>query len=159
MSNEYKSVERLTSPQLRTESLGKSAAVATLDDPPPGYEKALDPAATGSRADYDAGATFDTNTTNRPATAIDSLAPADDTPRMRYLRGKLAVARDLASREIGRWSAHGDAAHQLYGLIAQAACQFIYAPVSVDRLEIAVTYCRRLLLSASQIDCLELEAA
>lgn len=94
-----------------------------------------------------------------PLDPITCLAPASDTPDMLRLRGKLSIARDVASAEIGRWRDHSLAAHELYGRVIQTACQSIYAPVSVDHLEIAVQLCRRLLLCASQTDFLEMEVA
>jgi hypothetical protein len=86
---------------------------------------------------------------------IVALAPLDDTEQMTALRNKLSVARDVASSCIGSRHRHGDAALSLYALIARAVCQFIFARVEIERLEAAVAYCRRLLISAREIDRLE----
>lgn len=84
--------------------------------------------------------------------AMACFAPSDDSPRMTELRGRLSTARCVASSAIGRWHDHPDDARALYAIIAQTACEFVYANVPIETLDAAVTLCRRLLVAARLIE-------
>lgn len=86
---------------------------------------------------------------------VVALAPVGDTARHTVLRTRLAIARDWASRELHYASEHAQAAHQCHFTILDTAARLVFAPVSVDVLELAVATCRRLLICASNLDTLE----
>jgi len=71
---------------------------------------------------------------------------------MTELRRRLSMARCVASAAIGRWHEHTDEARQIYSIIAQTACEFVYANVPIETLDAAVTLCRRLLVAARLIE-------
>lgn len=86
---------------------------------------------------------------------VATLAPFDDTPRQTFLRERIAMARDLGTRAIGRWPHHSEPARICFGLIVDVATANLYARVTEDELTIARQTCLLLLQAASTLDAMQ----
>lgn len=87
--------------------------------------------------------------------AIGALLPDCVDSAEREVRRRLGICRDLASAKIP----HLPPGHALTlnGLIVETAAASVFAPASIEQLDDALRYCRRLLLCARWAEAREVQ--
>lgn len=81
-----------------------------------------------------------------------SVLKPDCDPAEHDRRSRLMTARDIATANLSSLSGH---ARDLNLMIVETAGAFVFAPVTVDTLDLAVRHCRNLMRCAAGAELLE----